>query len=312
MGSIFVLIKAADHFTDSAEELGLYLGLPPFLVGVTIVAIGTSLPEVVSSIVAVTTNASEFVVANVIGANITNIFLILGLAAIIGKKLTVAYNFTHVDLPVLVGSAFVLAITIYDGTFTLAESFICLGCLLLYVLYMVATQRASNKKARALQRELTREMKEEKRAVDYRDIFIMMGSAVFIYIGARFTVESVITLSNMLDVGKELIAVSVVALGTTLPELTVSIRAAMRHQPEIAIGNVLGSNIFNVFGVMGIAGLFGTITIPHSILIFGLPVMIIATLLYFFITQDKEITQWEGGVLVIFYLLFIAKLFNIF
>jgi len=116
----------------------------------------------------------------------------------------------------------------------------------------------------------------------------------------------------LLNVGRAIIAVSVVALGTSAPELIVSFNASRKGKSEIAIGNVLGSNIFNVFGVMGIAGLFGTLIIPPDILTFALPMMIVATLLYFFITQDKEITRWEGGILIIFYVFFIGALFSIF
>lgn len=307
-----MLVKAADAFTDSAEELGLYLKMPAFLVGVTIVAIGTSLPEIVSSVIAVLRGAPEFVAGNVIGSNITNIFLILGVAAIIGRKLKVEYNLIHVDLPLLIGSAFIFLLTIYDGVFTLFEALICLLGLLLYMLYVVATQRHRNKHQKELERDIKQELKEERRTFDNGDVLILVGSAFFIYLGARFTVDAVIHLSDILSIGSEIIAVSAVALGTSLPELVVSVKAAMKGQAEIAVGNVLGSNIFNVFGVMGVAGLFGTLIIPHDLLVFGLPVMIIATLLYFFTTQDKEITHWEGWIFVVFYILFIVKLFGLF
>ena len=312
--SLFVLVKAAGAFTDSAEELGLYLKMPAFLVGVTIVAIGTSLPEIVSSVIAVLQGTTEFVAANVIGSNIANIFLILGVAAVIGKKLKVEYNLIHVDLPLLVGSAFVFLITVYDGVFTIFEAAICLLGMLLYMLYVINTQhqRQSKETSKELEKELKKELKEERRKFDNRDILILVGSALFIYVGARFTVDAVIHLSELLSIGSEIIAISAVALGTSLPELAVSVKAAMKGQPEIAVGNVLGSNIFNVFGVMGISGLFGTLVVPHNLLVFGLPVMIIATLLYFFTTQDKEITHWEGWIFLVFYVLFIAKLFALF
>ncbi|MFQ5887680.1 MAG: sodium:calcium antiporter [Candidatus Hydrothermarchaeales archaeon] len=101
-------------------------------------------------------------------------------------------------------------------------------------------------------------------------------------------------------------------MGTSLPELTVSITAARVGKPEIAIGNVLGSNIFNSLAVMGISALFGTLLIPQSILTFALPLMLIATLLYLFITQDRQITKWEGWLLLLFYLFFIGKILNLF
>lgn len=115
--SLAVLIKSSDYFTHAAEKIGLYFGMPAFVVGVTIVAVGTSFPELISSIYAVLTNNSEIVIGNVVGSNITNILLVLGLAAIIGGKLNTRYEVLHVDLPIVVGSAFLLGLMIWDGNF---------------------------------------------------------------------------------------------------------------------------------------------------------------------------------------------------
>jgi len=307
--SLIVLIKASDYFTDSAEKIGLYFGLPAFIVGVTIVAIGTSLPELVSSIFAVLKGSSEIVVGNVVGSNITNIFLILGIAAIIGKKIKVTYELVHVDLPLLIGSAFLLAVTIWDGIFTLPEALLCIGSIILYLLYTINVEKKHE------DIETKKEMKEElkkRRKLDWKTLIILVVSAFFIYLGAEYTIESVIKLSEILNIGKEIIAISALSLGTSLPELMVTISAARKGKSELAVGNVLGSNIFNALAVMGIPAFFGTLIIPHNILTFGLPMMLVATLLYFFITQDKEITKWEGWMLIIFYVFFIGKVFNLF
>ena len=135
---------------------------------------------------------------------------------------------------------------------------------------------------------------------------------MFIYIGARYTVESVIELSKILNIGTEIIAMSAVTLGTSLHELMVTVSAVRRGNAEMAVGNILGSNIFNTFAVMGIPALFGALVIPQNIIAFGLPMMIIATLLFFFMTQEREITKWEGYILLLFYVFFIGKLFNLF
>lgn len=303
--SLFILTKASDYFTDSAEKIGLYLGFPAFIAGVTLVAIGTSLPELVSSIFAVLRDSSEIVIGGVIGSNITNIFLILGIAAVVSKKIKLTYELIHVDLPLLVGSAFLLAVTILDGIFTLFEGLLCLGGLIIYLLYTIRTEEKYEDV------EIKKEMREElkKRRLEGKTLVIFALSIFFIYLGAKYTIESVIRLSEILDIGKEIIAVSAVALGTSLPELAVSASAARKGKLEIAVGNVLGSNIFNALAVMGIPAFIGTLFIPKSMLEFGLPIMLIATLLYFFITQDKEITEWEGWLLLIFYIFFIGSLF---
>ena len=304
--SLIILIKASDYFTDSAEKIGLYFGLPAFIVGVTIVAIGTSLPELISSIFAVLGNSSEMVIGNVVGSNIANIFLVLGVAAIIGKKIKIDFELVRVDLPMLMGSALLLALTIYDGIFTLPEAIFCLGGAILYLWYTINV----GKKDKNIKKEMKGELIQRKK-METKTLIILLVSAFFIYIGAKYTVESVINLSEILGIGKEIIAISAVALGTSLPELMVTITAAKKGKPEMAVGNVLGSNIFNTFAVMGIPALIGTLIIPQSIISFGLPMMLAATLLYYFITQDKEITKWEGWLLLIFYVFFIGKTFGL-
>jgi len=307
--SLFVLIKASDYFTHSAEKIGLFFGIPLFIVGATIVAVGTSLPELISSIFAVLRNSSEIVVGNVVGSNIANIFLVLGIAAIVGRRMKLTYELIHVDLPLLIGSAFLLAVTIWDGIFSFPEALLCIAGIILYLLYTINTK--SKHENIEIKKGPNEEVKQGRK-LDWKTLVILAVSAFFIYFGAKYTVESVIKLSEIFNIGKEIIAISAVALGTSLPELMVTIAAAKKGKPEMAVGNILGSNIFNALAVMGIPALIGTLIIPHSILTFGLPMMLIATLLYFFITHDKEVTKWEGWLLVIFYVFFIGKLFSLF
>lgn len=302
--SLYILIKASDYFTGSAEKIGLSFGIPDFIVGVTIVAIGTSLPEIVASIVAVVRDSPEMVVGNVVGSNIANIFVVLSIAAIIGKKIKITYDLVHIDLPLLMGSAFLLTITIVDGVFSFLEALLCIAGLIVYLLHAISIE----KKRVDVKRPKESESRGELR---WKTFAILVVSGFFIFIGAKYTVESVIRLSELLNIGKEVIAASAVALGTSLPELMVTISATRKGKPEIAVGNVLGSNIFNALAVMGIPGLIGTLVIPQNILTLGLPMMLIATLLFFFMSQDKEITQWEGWFLLIFYVFFIVKLFNL-
>jgi cation:H+ antiporter len=306
--SFYVLIKASDYFTDSAEKIGLYFGLPAFIIGVTIVSIGTSLPELFTSIIAVFQGHSEMVIGNVVGSNITNICLVLGVVALLArKKIKLGYNLLSVDLPILIGSAFLLGLMVWDGNFTAIEGVICLVAFIIYVAYTITAE----KKDKQIQKDLKSELKKKEK-FHWKNAWILILSAVAIYFGAKYVVESVIQISSVFSIGTEIIALSAVALGTSLPELVVSVVAARKGKPELAIGNILGSNIFNTFAVMGVPALFGVLIIPQTILSFAIPLMIITTLLYFFITQDKEITKWEGLLMLIFYVVFIGKLFNLF
>ena len=137
---------------------------------------------------------------------------------------------------------------------------------------------------------------------------LLLLSSVFIYFSAKYTIDSVIQISSVLNIAPEIIAMGAIALGTSLPELMVCSVAAKKGKSELAIGNVLGSNIFNSFVVIGIPGMIGSLVITGVILSFAIPMMVMSTLIYFFVVQDKEITKWEGMILVLLYVFFINSL----
>jgi len=306
--SLAALIKASGYFTESAEKIGLFFGISAFIVGVTIVALGTSLPELITCVIAVLEESSEIVIGNVVGSNIANIFLVFGITAIVGKKMTITHNIVKVDLPFLAGSAFLLTAAAWDGVFNAQEGILCIVAIVSYLLYTANTRE---KQGNIEIKEEIKEAAKEPRLA-WTTWVVLVVSAVFIYLGAKYTVVSIIKLSEILKIGKEVIAVSAVALGTSLPELAVTVSAARKGKTGIAVGNVLGSNIFNSLAVMGIPALMGTLVVPQSIIAFSLPVMLIATFLFVLITQDKEVSQWEGWLLLVFYVFFIGKLFHIF
>ncbi len=309
-------MKASDYFTDSAERIGISFGISPFIIGVTIVAVGTSTPELVSSVLAVTKGSPEIVVGNVMGSNVTNILFILGLSAIVGKKMVTSYELANVDLPLFIGSAALLSLMVVDGIFSLAEALLCLALFLVYLLYAISVERVADEAmARSLEAAgagVGAAVRPRKRRLDSKVYLKLVVSIFFLYIGANYTIVSVVKLSEMVGIGTEIIAATAVALGTSLPELVVSIKAAAVNKPELAIGNILGSNIFNALGIMGTSALFGTLVIPETITSFVMPMMIIATLLYFIVIWEKEITLWEGWMLVIFYIFFLGRLFGLF
>ncbi|HQU72532.1 MAG TPA: calcium/sodium antiporter [Calditrichia bacterium] len=297
--SLAVLIKASDHFTGAAEKIGLMAGISPFVVGVTIVSIGTSLPELISSLLAVYENASEIVAGNVIGSNIANIFLILAAGAIMAKKLEIKRNLISVDLPLLVASAVFTVITTMDGEFSRGEAVLSVLCLAVFFAYLVSSGRVPATAG------------EPGSKMETRPFVVVLVSAIFIFLGAKFTIDAVVEISEILDLGKELVAVSAVALGTSLPELAVTYSAVKKGNPEIVIGNVLGSNIFNTYAVLGIPGLFGALAVPVTLVKVGLPVLIGATVLFLVVTVDRKVTQWEGWVFLLLYAFFIGKIFDL-
>jgi cation:H+ antiporter len=299
---LVALLLAADRFTDAAEKVGLSLGFSPFIIGMTIVAAGTSFPELVAATLASIQGVPGIVVGNVVGANLANIFLILGLSAVVGRDLRVNRELMRVDLPLLVGSAFFLLVAVWNSPFTRLEGLLALAGLAVYLHFTVSEKE-----------ETVGEVVEDLEAVDTervgaRTYLVLGASLVVVFLAAQGVVTAITALAGQLGVGTELIAVTVLSVGTTLPELSVTVVAARRGYTELAVGNITGSNIFNAFAVMGIPSLFGPLTVGESIRGFALPVMVLATLLYFFITQDRTITRWEGASLLLLYVLFLVNL----
>lgn len=297
VASLYVLLKAADYFTDAAEKIGSSLGIPLFVVGVTIVAIGTSLPEFSVGILAALADASEIVAGDVVGSNTTNILLVIGIAIAMSKKMKFDHRVPKMDLAFLLGSAFLLPITMWDGVVTLLEAVLFLITLVFYLIYTVWVGKKQN----------AAEIGQASPAkFDWKNLGILIISGVFIYLGARYTVEAIVGLAEIFGIGKEIIALCAVALGTSLPEVTVTIVASRKGMTEMIFGNIIGSCIFNALGVIGVSGLIAPLVVPPVILTFALPLMLATTLLFFFMVQRKEFARWQGILLLVGYVAFIG------
>ncbi|MDP5170277.1 MAG: calcium/sodium antiporter [Bacteroidia bacterium] len=314
LGTLVTLVISADFFIKAAERVGLALGIEPFVIGVTLIAIGTSLPELITSIVAVTFEgaSSDIVLGNVVGSNITNLCLVMGVVAVASTQIKLEFDLMRVDLPMLIGSAFILLLAVSDNQFSLFEAFVCLAGMALYLTY-VFMQGKEDPQNVNLDPSTT---EKDEISTDYhftwKEPVTLLVSAGIIYLSARYNVLAIVEISKIFGIGEGFIALTAVALGTSLPELVVSIVAVRTGNGEMAVGNVLGSNIFNIFAVMGIPRLFGKIEISTSPDIqFSLWTMIAATFVAFFILQDKKLVRWEGWLLLIIYALFIGNLIEI-
>ncbi len=289
--SIFVLVKASDWFVDAAENVGLSLGVSPFIIGVTVVAFGTSLPELAASIAAVLAGSSEIVIGNVVGSNITNILLVLGLTVVLGKEIKLDFDVMDVDMPLLIASSFFLWFTLLDQQISMSEAILFLVALVIFLLNSFFSKRDEDDGKRP--------------KIQPKDILMLIGGGVLIYLGATYTIVSIEKISIALSFPSEIIALTGVALGTSLPEVVVSITAAKKGKTGMAVGNVLGSNIFNTYAVMGIPALIGDLIIPDQIMAFSLPLMVAVSLLFGLVCLSGRISRWEGLMLVVFYIYFI-------
>jgi len=260
---------------------------------VTIVAFGTSLPELASSIASVYEGASDIVIGNVVGSNIANISLVLGLIAVIGKEVKMNDYIMHIDIPLLVISAFLLWFVVIDGTVSVFEAIFLLVALVIFLVHSLSGSQEEG---------------VERSKIDFKTIALLIAAGVGVKFGADYTVEGIIGVSKELGIGTGVIAQSLVALGTSLPEVFVSIAAARKGQMDMAVGNVLGSNIFNTYAVTAIPALLGPLVIPASVLTFGLPFMMALTIILAIVCITKVIGRWEGLMFLLLYVFFLVKL----
>jgi cation:H+ antiporter len=295
--SLTGLLTTAKFFTHSAETIGKYLNLPSFVVGVFIVGIGTSLPELISGIISVNSNSSEILSGNIIGANISNILLITGLAVVINRKnIMLSSGYMYIDLHFLIGSFLYFYIIGYDGQIKALEALFGFATFIVYAVYLIKGE-TDNKQV----------VNKTRIPFPTVPLIILAISSVGIYFGAEYTIFSLEKIATDLSIPKSIVALTILSLGTTLPELAVNISAIKQGKAEMAIGNILGSCVFNTLVIPSVASLFGTIAITNYLLSFSLPLMAACGVLFYLLTQDKRISVWEGLMFICLYTLFIFK-----
>lgn len=305
--SLVVLVKSSDYFTKYSERIALALGISPFIIGVTLIAFGTSLPELATGIVANARGENTIAVANALGSNAANIFLVLGFIAVAVNILKAERNLINIDLPLLFLSTVILIIILMDKVVTTGEGFILIAAYGVYLLYAVHSRKEAKDAIPAIAEKPLFRPK-----ISLSTILIIIMSIVLIYISAEFTIRAVIEIAGIIGIATSAIAMTAIALGTSLPELTISLRAAMKGKHDIAIGNIVGSNIFNTLIIVGIPALLSPLAVDLMTWEIGVPFLIFATLTFIFSGITRRIYRWEGGMYLLIYILFLLKAFNAF
>ena len=289
-----MLIKGADMFVDGASKAAAKLKVPLIVIGLTIVAFGTSAPEAAISINSAFQNNAGIAVGNVIGSNILNILLILGISALFTavpvKKSTFKYEIPFVIIITII----LLLLGIIGGSIGKLDSLIMLVLFAAFFVYLIYLSKNGDSEAGDDVPALT-----EKDTVPKMILFIIVGLVAIVF-GSDFTVTGATAIAQALSVDDRIIGLTIVAFGTSLPELVTSVTAARKHQADIAIGNIVGSNIFNILFVIGLAGVFSPnpINFEKTFIVDGIVAVAAAVLLWLLIFKNKKI-QKSGGIIML-------------
>lgn len=310
-----LLVGGAEFLVRGASRLAVRYNLPPVLIGLTIVAFGTSLPELVVSLTAALNGEdSAIAIGNIVGSNIANLGLILGIAGII-TALPVAAGFTRRELPILFGvSVLFMAMAWLNFNIDRLEGALLVGG---FVVVNWLSWRAAAKEP-----DFTQEVDTTVATVEaldpatarpsrsiWVDLLAVLVGLVALIFGARWLVDAASEIARSLGVSELVIGLTLVALGTSLPEVATSVVAVLRGNPDIAVGNVVGSNLFNLLAIGGITALVSPLTVPSTMAIdFGFMILLTG-LVWLFAWRPKDIiTRWQAAILLGVYIIYIAQL----
>ncbi len=300
VGLIF-LIVGAEALVRGASRLAAVLGISPLVIGLTVVAFGTSSPELAVSIKAALSDQASIAVGNVVGSNIFNVLFILGLSALI-VPLVVSQQLVRLDVPLMTVLSIFILILALDERFSRADGLMLFAGLVIYVWFLIVQSRKEGVKVREDASEFETEISVKGNWG--KNTGLVLGGLALLVIGSRWLVDGAVTFAQYLGVSELVVGLTIVAAGTSLPEVVTSVIAAIRGERDIAVGNVVGSNIFNIMGVLGLASIVAPtgIDVSAAVIRFDIPVMIavaLACLPVFF--TGGVISRQEGVLLLAYY-----------
>jgi cation:H+ antiporter len=313
VGGLVLLVIGAEALVRGASRLAAALGIAPLIIGLTVVAFGTSSPEMAVSIQSALSGQSDIAVGNVVGSNIFNVLFILGLSALI-TPLLVAQQLIRLDVPIMIGVSVLLWLMALNGAIERWEGVLLFTGIVAYTAFQVLQSR-KGKESAAVEAEYAAEYGEKEPRTAGRMLLniglVVLGLALLV-LGARWFVEGAIQVARAFGVSELIIGLTIVAAGTSLPEVAASLVAAVRGERDIAVGNVVGSNIFNILAVLGLSALAATgegLPVALGMLEIDIPFMIavaVACLPIFF--TGNLIARWEGGVFIAYYVAYTVYL----
>ena len=299
---LVLLVYSGKYLVQSGVSIAKHFNVPTMVIGVTVIAFGTSAPELLVSVKAALSNSPEIAFGNVVGSNISNIGLVLAITAIL-IPIPVNKTVLRVDWPVMMLASVLLYFFTLNNILGFFESLILFILLVAYLYYSVYQSKKINKKVD------TNDKEEKPQYSMLISVVLIIVSSLGLAFGANLLVKSAVNIATVWGVSERVISITIVAFGTSVPELTASIIAAMKKQTDISIGNIVGSNIFNIMAVLGITGMIQEIHIDHVAFAFDIIwMMFIAILLFFFIYPFKTVylNRVEGVLLFLSYVIYMA------
>jgi len=306
------LIAGADVLVRGASRLALSLGISPLVVGLTVVAFGTSAPEVAVSVGAVLDGRTDMALGNALGSNIFNVLFILGVSALI-VPLVVNIQLIRQEVPIMLGASLLLLLLSLDGLLSWNDGLVLLVLLAAYTTFLVLQSR---RESQAAQDEYAHEFGPTSAATwmdrIWVQLLLIVAGLALLVLGSDWLVQAAVLIAKSFGVSDLVIALTIVAAGTSMPEVATSIMAAIKGERDIAVGNVVGSNIFNALGCMGIASLVSGsagLVVPPAVMNFDLWVMaaVMLACVPVFLT-GQVIARWEGAVFLGYYLAYVTYL----
>lgn len=305
IAGLVALIGGAEILVRGASRIALAAGITPLVIGHTVVSFGTSSPELAIGVMSAVNGKPDIAMGNVVGSNIFNVLFILGLCAMI-VPLTVAQQLIRLDVPIMIGASLLTLLFAWDGNIKFWEGLLLIGFGIYYVIFSI---RQSKKESKKIKKEYDAELSNIKRPRMVGGILVslllVLVGLVLLIIGSRWLVNSAVAIASDFGVSDLVIGLTIVAAGTSMPEVATSLIASIKGEKDIAVGNAIGSNIFNIFFILGASALAakGGIPVAVSALQFDIPIMTavaVACLPIFF--TGRRIDRWEGFVFLGYYI----------
>ena len=314
--ALAAIVKGADWFLKSVEIIGKHFSLPPFVLGVLLVGFGTSLPELATSVSSTLAGTHNVTIANIIGSNMANILLILGVSTFFLGTISFKKDLINLDLPHLFCVSVLFGLLIIDGDLSFYDGLTLAAGFVIYLLYSLS-QRSPDGQKKGLWPTLRSLFTKSSTAVKAprpaglplrRTLIVMVASIVILAFASRLAITSMLNIANIVDLAVEVVTFVTIALGTSLPELLVTFKALKKGQGDLVLGNLIGSSVFNILLVGGLVSLIHPQVIDSGVLLWSLVGLMVATTVLVLNGITKYIHVWEGAVFILIYIALISKI----